>query len=184
MTVHKLLVDGSVRELYKATGGAWGGNKVNEAFIEYLCEMFSKEVIEKITQEYPDDWVDIMNEFEKIKRKISLNDQDDFVYLKLRPYIQEVYQKVMNINLDKAVKDNLAGTKGAIFNDRTIQIPKSVLSEMIRQVVKKISSHTEFLLKENENLDFVVMVGGFSNSPIVVEVVKDCVPLFYSSNCS
>lgn len=68
MTVHKLLVDGSVRELYKATGGAWGGNKVNEAFIEYLCEMFSKEVIEKITQEYPDDWVDIMNEFEKIKR--------------------------------------------------------------------------------------------------------------------
>ena len=113
-----------------------------------------------------------------------MNDQDDFVYLKLRPCIQEVYQKVMNINLDKAVKDNLAGTKEAIFNDRTIQIPKSVLSEMIRQVAKKISSHTEFLLKENENLDFVVMVGGFSNSPIVVEVVKDCVPLFYSSNCS
>ena len=39
VTIHEMLEDGRVRELYKATGGPWGGDKVNEAFIEYLCDI-------------------------------------------------------------------------------------------------------------------------------------------------
>ena len=31
-----MLEDGRVRELYKATGGAWGGTKVDEAFVSYF----------------------------------------------------------------------------------------------------------------------------------------------------
>ena len=50
VTVHKLLTDGRVRvrELYKATGGAWGGTKVDEAFENYFCEMFTKNVIGEV----------------------------------------------------------------------------------------------------------------------------------------
>ena len=33
VTVHEMLEYGRVRELYKATGGAWGGTKVDEAFV-------------------------------------------------------------------------------------------------------------------------------------------------------
>ena len=179
VTVHKMLEDGRVRELYKATGGAWGGTKVDEAFIKYFCEMFTKEVIDNVKHEYPDDWVEMMLDFEKIKRKISLNSDDDFAQIALRPCIQEVYQEVMNVNLKNAFK-NIPGTRGATLNRHKLQIPKTVISEMIKQVAKSISSHATFLLqqKENQNLDFIVMIGGFSNSPIVVQEVKDQVSSF------
>ena len=60
------LENGRVRELYKATGGAWGGNKVNEAFIEYLCDVLTKEVIDTIKQRYPSEFVDMIQDFEQI----------------------------------------------------------------------------------------------------------------------
>ena len=47
-------------------------------------------------------------------------------------------------------------------------------------MAKSISSHTTELLgkRENKNLiDFIVMVGGFSKSPIVVQEVKDNVSI-------
>ena len=59
------------------------------------------------------------------------------------------------------------------MNRHKLQIPKNVISEMIKKVAKSISSHTTELLgkRENKNLGFIVMVGGFSNSPIVARIV-------------
>ena len=47
MTVHKLLVDGSVRELYKAIVGAWGGNKVNKRLLNTFVKCFLKKLSKK-----------------------------------------------------------------------------------------------------------------------------------------
>ena len=140
--------------------------------------MFSDEVIEVVQKEYLDDWVEMMREFEKLKRKISLNKKEDFVQIALRHCFHEVYHDLMDVNLNNAFKNNLAGTRGAILNRNKLQIPKGVISQMIKQVSTSISSHTTFLLQleEIEHLDFIVMVGGFSNSPIVVQEVKDHVP--------
>ena len=67
-----MLEDGRVRELYKATGGAWGGTKVDEAFVSYFCEMFTKEVIDEVKQEHSADWVETMREFEKSVSKMRM----------------------------------------------------------------------------------------------------------------
>ena len=45
VTIHKMLKDGRVQELYKATGVAWGGNKVDKAFVKYFCDFFSEKVV-------------------------------------------------------------------------------------------------------------------------------------------
>ena len=179
VTVHELLADGRVRELYKATGGAWGGTKVDEAFVNYFYEIFTKDVIEEVKKEYAADWVEMMREFEKLKRKVSLENEDDSVQMMLRPCIHEVYLDVMNVNLKNAFGNNISGTRGATLNRHRLQIPKSLIAEMIKKVAKSISLHTADLLRkqENANLDFIVMVGGFSNSPIVVQDVKDQVSI-------
>jgi hypothetical protein len=39
ITVHEISSDGSLREIYKASGGDWGGNKVNQAFENFLIEI-------------------------------------------------------------------------------------------------------------------------------------------------
>ena len=40
ITVHEVLDDGNVRELYKANGGPWGGKSVNDAFLHFLGGLF------------------------------------------------------------------------------------------------------------------------------------------------
>jgi len=176
VTVHQMLEGGRVKELYKATGGAWGGTKVDEAFVKYFRDMFTERVIDELKNQNAPDWIEMMRDFEQIKRKISNDNQDEHIRMMLRPCVQEVYQEIMELNLNTAFK-NTADTKGAILNRHRLQIPRSVISEMIERVSKSISAHTDFLMKQtgNDKLDFIVMVGGFSNSPIVVKEVKDLV---------
>ena len=131
-------------------------------------------MIETLRRKYPSDLVDMMRDFEKTKRKINLDDQKKFVRMRLNSCVRN---KVKGSNLNKVFKKDIAGTRGAILNHSKLEIPRTVISEMIEQVAKNISSHTSFLmkLKENENLDFIFMVGGFSNSPIVVKEIRDLV---------
>ena len=175
MTVHEILEDGRVRELYKATGGAWGGSNVDEAFVNYFCEIFTKEVIDKVKKEHPTDWVEMMCEFERLKRKVSLDNQTEFIQVTLRPSLQDVYQDIRGNDLNSALESNRAVASGVKLNRRKLKIPKTVIFDMIKKVAKSISSHAIDLLgkQENKNIDFILMVGGFSNSPIVVQEVKD-----------
>lgn len=77
--------DGRVRELYKSTGGAWC-KRVNEAFVKYFSDILSDRVIDFLKEDYISELVDMMHDFEQIKRKISLNDQNERVVLTLRPF--------------------------------------------------------------------------------------------------
>ena len=41
ITVHEVMEDGNVREVYKANGGPWGGTKINDAFVSLLEGWYS-----------------------------------------------------------------------------------------------------------------------------------------------
>lgn len=42
ITVHEVMVGGTLRELHKASGGAWGGTKVDESFRQFLIKLVGK----------------------------------------------------------------------------------------------------------------------------------------------
>jgi hypothetical protein len=42
ITIHEVLRTGNLKELHKASGGAWGGTKVDEAFEAFLSEIIGK----------------------------------------------------------------------------------------------------------------------------------------------
>ena len=170
-----MLEDGRVRELYKATGGPWGGNNVNEAFVEYLCDIFSNEVVDTLWQKYPSEFVDMMHDFEQMKRKISSN-EDKLVLFRIPNCVADIYRDIKDVDIKNAfIEDRADKIKGASLNGSKLQIPRTVILKMIKKVAGRISEHTTSLLKqkENENLDFILMVGGFSNSKIVVEEIRN-----------
>lgn len=39
ITVHEVLPDRQLKELFKASGGAWGGTRVDDAFWEFLSKL-------------------------------------------------------------------------------------------------------------------------------------------------
>lgn len=46
ITVHETQSDCTVRELYKANGGPWGGTKIDEAFLNFLETVAGHDTIE------------------------------------------------------------------------------------------------------------------------------------------
>jgi hypothetical protein len=50
---------GSLTELYKASGGAWGGTKVDEDFRQLLIQIVGDSVLKKFCQNHTDDFLDI-----------------------------------------------------------------------------------------------------------------------------
>lgn len=46
ITVHETQRDGTVRELYKANGGPWGGTQIDRAFLKFLEDLVGTDVMD------------------------------------------------------------------------------------------------------------------------------------------
>lgn len=177
VTVHQILENGRIKEVYKATGGAWGGTMVDQAFEEYLTTMLSKGVINEVKKKNPCEWMDMMLDFERIKRTINHDDNDDFKLFMMKPCIREIYRNMYDVDLLAAFQNNINGKGASLRGPNRLKIPKNVISEMIQNVSKSIRAHADELLKKTDIQDsnFIMMVGGFSNSQIVVDDIRDLI---------
>ena len=66
--MHELLPNGALKEIYKVTGGPWGGTKVDEEFIHLLEKIFGERLLYSYQLNHPADWMYLMNDFEMKKR--------------------------------------------------------------------------------------------------------------------
>ncbi|CAG2224132.1 unnamed protein product [Mytilus edulis] len=53
VTAHEIQSDGTLKELYQASGGSWGGTTVDNEFKKLLITIFGSEVIAETTTDYP-----------------------------------------------------------------------------------------------------------------------------------
>ena len=68
VTVHEHVENGTIRELYKATGGTFGGQNVNRQFRILPEQIFTKSFLDNHARHNPVDWLRLMNYFEVKKR--------------------------------------------------------------------------------------------------------------------
>lgn len=54
ITAHEVLEDGHVRELIKATGGNWGGSRVDEEYMDFIKSIIGEEATKHIEESKPD----------------------------------------------------------------------------------------------------------------------------------
>lgn len=66
--------DGSLKQLHRACGGDWGGNKVNDNFFKFLGSLFGHSVIKECEERYRSDFLDLQKEIEVMKRKFGKGD--------------------------------------------------------------------------------------------------------------
>lgn len=52
VTVHEVKPDGTLKELHKASGGAWGGTKVDATYIELFVKIFGKDVMDQFKRDH------------------------------------------------------------------------------------------------------------------------------------
>ena len=77
------MIEGNyIKEIYRATGGPWGRQKVDEIFENFLKSLFSSENIIMIKKDHGNRWLKVINEFQVLKRKLQSNNSDTTLSIK------------------------------------------------------------------------------------------------------
>uniref|UniRef100_H2LMS6 Heat shock protein 12B n=1 Tax=Oryzias latipes TaxID=8090 RepID=H2LMS6_ORYLA len=145
LTVHQIeQPQGTLKELYKASGGPYGAVGVDLAFENMLCQIFGEDFIQSFKAKRPAAWVDLTIAFEARKRTASPGRAN-----------------ALNISLPFSFIDFYKRQRG-----------QSVEAALRRS--KSLFSSTELLMAKPEvsGVRFLFLVGGFAESPMLQRAVQ------------
>lgn len=173
VSVHEVLVDGNLRELYKASGGAWGGSTVNEAYEEMLFKIFGQSVFKKFKNDNMDDYIDMLRTFEVKKRGVSAKTENDTIVSSPSTLV-EIYNDETEGTLKSAVSKS--GLSGLVTPEKgnKLRIKAAMMKQMFSTAVNNTVEHVSKLLKIKvvSGTKTILMVGGLSESKILYDSLK------------
>lgn len=105
ITVHQVDNDGTLRELHRATGGAWGGTKVDAAYEQFFIDIVGEEVWMEFRATNGGDYFDIFREFELKKRTVKADMQPRIV-VKVPMSLRNLYDSKNTETFNDAVKNH------------------------------------------------------------------------------
>ncbi|XP_005062342.1 PREDICTED: heat shock 70 kDa protein 12B isoform X1 [Ficedula albicollis] len=185
LTVHQIeKPQGTLKELYKASGGPYGAVGVDLAFEKLLCHIFGDDFIATFKAKRPAAWVDLTIAFEARKRaagggggggggggpapsrcsplNISLPFSFIDFYRKHRGHNVETALRKSNVNLVKWSSQGM------------LRMSPEAMSELFQPTIAHIIQHIDTLLKKPEvqGIKFLFLVGGFAESAMLQRAVQ------------
>ncbi|XP_053400594.1 heat shock 70 kDa protein 12A-like [Mercenaria mercenaria] len=170
ITVHEVTNGGCLKELTKASGGAWGGTKVDEAFFEFMSKLAGSHVMSVFKDKHTEDYVELFRCFEVKKREISTK-TDTQVTTSLPLTLLELVEKYQGEALQEIIKHTR-------HSPQVKRVDPGIVKGFFEKSIGNIVKHVKGLLKEsiNSDVEAIVMVGGFSESPLLQENFRDNFP--------
>ena len=177
ITVHAVQRDQTLKELFKANGGAWGGTTVDHAFLNFIQSIIGPDVMSRFMEEHKDDYVDLMREFEVKKRTVE-PDINSKVTIKIPISIHELYREINNAEIRDSVRNNPSLTDKLTFAGDKLRVESDVMKALFKQTCDNIINHLTNIFKEAtvQGTGTILMVGGFSESPMVRSAVETSFP--------
>jgi len=179
ITIHKLLCESHERficeEIVPSSGGSdWGSKFVDRYFEEFLQEFFGDE-FEAIYKNNAMGRLDVLKHFEMLKRKFNPG-QDERSRLQLS-YLGEglsagkLKELVASYNSSHPPEFELKqrGSSSLDLPPALMICFFQTLFENIKSKVEQLITHVE---SKSEELGFIFMVGGFSESPFLKSEIK------------
>ena len=179
LTIHELEEKGELKELYKATGGAWGSMGVDYQFEVLLLDIFGEVFLLDFVKSKPVSWLELLSVFEAKKRGFSPHKQLS-VNLSLPFVFIEQYLKKTGKSIEATVSEyENAGVQWS--HQGTLRLLPSVMMSLFEPVINAIIHHVQKLLlvPELSNIDYLFLVGGFAESAVLQEAIRNA---FRASN--
>jgi len=168
VTVHEKQDDGTIKEVYKVTGGPYGGMKVNCQFESLLDEMFGGQKMYDYRAQFPSDWLKIMNDFEAKKRGArALERKETRIRLPLS------FISFTNDFRSASLKRYRYG-EVRILNDEYLCLSSRVMKKLFEPVLEAMKDHLKALLSNQQlsKVKVMLLVGGFADSPLLQDEIK------------
>lgn len=171
VTAHEIAEGDTIKEIYHATGGDYGGTKVDKEFEVLLEKIFGKVFMDEFRRSHPSDWLELMNDFEVKKRSDRVMTGDltrirlpaNFINL-LRHDNGEDYNCVIRQNLRPQYK-----VEEVKISKDYLCLGPNIVEHLFKPAIESIVKHLKKLLKQNalRGLKLLFLVGGFSESPLL-----------------
>lgn len=168
VTYETVLVDGKVglKGICPPTGSADGSTYVDYEFLQYLKQKLTPEVINHFHDEYPLEYLRLMDTWEGIK--CSFNPQDDEItYFPLPTSLYKILDTEYRDILEHLTNEQDGDNENILLKGPTI---KSFFRPRLDALVAKMQEQFEKL--NGQECDYIFLIGGFSNSPLLQQRVK------------
>ena len=173
LTVHELENEGKLKELYKATGGAWGSMGVDYQFELLLLSIFGEEFLLDFVKTKPVSWLELLSLFETKKRGFSPHKQLS-VNISLPFAFIDYYREKTGRSVEMAVN---------MYQDSNVQwsrqgmlrlLPPMMMS-LFEPVVSAIVHHIQELLlvPKLSDIQYLFLVGGFAESAVLQDAIRN-----------
>ena len=173
LTVHELEINGKLKELYKATGGAWGSMGVDCQFEMLLVDIFGEQFLLNFVQTYPISWLELISSFETKKRsfnpkkQVPTNISLPFAFI---DHLKKTSGKSVESIVKKFEGDGIQWTSQGM-----LRLQPSVMLSLFEPVVDEVVQHIQHLLHIPElmPIKYLFLVGGFAESATLQVAIQE-----------
>ncbi|XP_077085680.1 heat shock 70 kDa protein 12B [Siphateles boraxobius] len=174
LTVHQIeQPQGTLKELYKASGGPYGAVGVDLAFEAMLCQIFGADFIESFKAKRPAAWVDLTIAFEARKRTAAPGRANSLNILLPFSFI-DFYKRHRGQSVETALrKSNMNFIKWS--SQGMLRFSAEAMNELFQPTINNIIKHIENLMQKEEvkGVRFLFLVGGFAESPMLQRAAQN-----------
>ena len=172
ITAHEVLPEGRVKEVFHANGGAWGGTKVDQAFLDILSKVFSKDFMEMYQRKCPRQFLDIMLKFELAKKSVNPYKTGKIV-IPISWNMADRFQKFSG----NTIEDTASATSpvGVRFFNGSLILQPEAYRTLFESVTEDIVNHLQKIYQKPAVTDckFFLLVGGFGECTFLQKAIKE-----------
>uniref|UniRef100_A0A8C5W9X6 Heat shock protein family A (Hsp70) member 12B n=1 Tax=Leptobrachium leishanense TaxID=445787 RepID=A0A8C5W9X6_9ANUR len=173
LTVHQIeQPQGTLKELYKASGGPYGAVGVDLAFEKMLCQIFGEDFIQTFKVKRPAAWVDLTIAFEARKRTAAPQ-RANHLNISLPFSFIDFYKKNKGQNVETALRKS--GVNFVKWSSQgMLRMSSEAMNELFQPTIQQIIQHIEDLMKKPDvkGIKYLFLVGGFAESPMLQNAVQ------------
>ena len=152
---------------------------MDAALEQLFIDIVDEDVWKAFRNKHGGDYFDIFREFEVKKRTVkSKSDQEQKFYIKYPLALKELFEKMKGKSFKVAVDDNEMYRGRMKTTADKIKIDPQLVIGLFRDPLDKLVEHMRYILSlpNIKGTKTFLLVGGFSESPIVQETIKASFP--------
>lgn len=131
----------------------------------------------KLQKEYTSSYMDLFREFETLKRTIKNNTSGKVNFTVPYVVLDQICKENLDEDFPKTVKASTLADKLSILGDK-IRFDAEFMKSLYKPTIDNIIVHVKDVLRKKESggVDIFLLVGGFSESPMIQEAIRKAFP--------
>lgn len=168
--------NGTLKELQKASGGAWGGTQVDESFRQFLIKIVGANILVAFIEQHTSDYIDMLREFETKKRSVKAETTGK-VTIKIPISLKELFEEESGEEIKECIECTPFAGKVQWVSDK-VRIHSDIFKKLFENAAENIVEHVRTLFREQDlkGTNTILMVGGFSESSLLQDRIRHAFP--------